>query len=240
MDKKGLIVSIVALGIVAYFGYSVLDLKRQSDKYISVNGLSERHLDSDLAVWNIGIIAEADSIKDAMSKVEEHEKIVVKFLKDAGFKEDEMSVRDSIYITDRDKRTYDSKEVENLKARFGITDTIKIETKDLKKLKQAYPNLARLMEQDVRITESINYTYTNFANLRIDMLKEATKDAENRAKQIAESIGSKVGNIKHLATGTFTVTADDAAIDREYSYGSEKSLKKRFRVVVHASFDLKS
>jgi hypothetical protein len=55
------------------------------------------------------------------------------------------------------------------------------------------------------------------AALKIEMIANATKDANQRATKIAENAGSKVGGLKNANMGVFQIVAQNSS--EEYSYG---------------------
>jgi len=62
-----------------------------------------------------------------------------------------------------------------------------------------------------------NYYYTKLAELKIEMIAEATKDANIRAEKIAKNAGSEVGPLKNADMGVFQIVAQNSA--EEYSWG---------------------
>lgn len=52
-------------------------------------------------------------------------------------------------------------------------------------------------------SSSPEYYYTKLAELKIEMIAEATKDANTRAKKIAENAGSDIGALKMQAWVSF-------------------------------------
>ena len=55
------------------------------------------------------------------------------------------------------------------------------------------------------------------AELKIEMIAEATKDAHNRAKSIAENANSGLGDLKKSDLGVFQIIAQNSSED--YSWG---------------------
>ena len=66
-------------------------------------------------------------------------------------------------------------------------------------------------------SSSPEYYYTKLAELKIEMIAEATKDANTRAKKIAENAGSDIGALKNASMGVFQIVAQNSA--EEYSWG---------------------
>ena len=61
------------------------------------------------------------------------------------------------------------------------------------------------------------YYYTKLASLKLEMLASASKDAYNRAEQIAKNAGGGLGGLRNAQMGVFQITGQNS--DEEYSYG---------------------
>ena len=237
MNIQNLATSVVALGLIAFISYEGIDLVRTNGSYIATNGVSVRHVVSDSAVWRITVTTEANSVKEAQEKIKKDKPAVLKFLKDEGFSEGEISATNSDI---EDKFRYASSEAMEKKLRFEINDVIIIKTQNLDQIKKSRPKLNELMEQDIRLSNDVKYYYKDIDKLRVEMVNEAAKDSENRAKNIAGSVGSKIKGLRSLSCGSFSIVSDDSSItsDHDWSEGAD-SIDKRVRVVVHGTFNLK-
>ena len=56
------------------------------------------------------------------------------------------------------------------------------------------------------------------ADLKIEMLANATKDARNRAETIAKNAGASLGGLKTANMGVFQITAPNSS-NEDYSWG---------------------
>ncbi len=82
------------------------------------------------------------------------------------------------------------------------------------------------------------YLYTKLADLRIEMLGEAMKDALARAKVLAESSESKLGDLRDAKMGVFQVTPRNSTDVSDYGYYDTSSKEKDITAVVKASYSL--
>ena len=68
-----------------------------------------------------------------------------------------------------------------------------------------------LLAQGVPLqAQSPQYVYTKLADLRPQLLAEATKDALGRAKVLVEATGVKLGGLRDVNVGVFQVTAPNS------------------------------
>jgi hypothetical protein len=72
----------------------------------------------------------------------------------------------------------------------------------------------------------------------VDILASAARDARERAKQIAESAGSRVGEARSAQMGVLQITAADSNNVSDYGENDTKSLEKDINAVVYMSFAL--
>ena len=59
---------------------------------------------------------------------------------------------------------------------------------------------------------------TKLADLKIEMLAEASKNARERAETITKNAGGKLGDLKTATAGVFQITAPNSSED-SYSWG---------------------
>lgn len=232
--KKGIITTLGIISICAVLCYGIGILKYYNS-YISTNGVSIRHVVSDEAIWSLKIVTEGNTTKEAINKSQSDKKLVLQFLKDSGFTSKEISEEP---VTIEDNFRYSSVDIN--KARFSATAAFCIQSQNLEAIKNSSLKVSELMEKNIRPEGKIRYLYKNMDKLRIDMIKEATKDSKNRAEKIADSLGTKIIGIRNIATGRFSIFSEDASVFSENDWNEgEDSIKKRIKVVVHGSFNFK-
>ena len=84
-----------------------------------------------------------------------------------------------------------------------------------------------------------NYYYTKLAELKIEMLASASKDARNRAEKISESAGGNIGELKSAVMGVFQITAPNST--EGYSWGgtfNTSSKRKTASITVNLDFSI--
>lgn len=71
------------------------------------------------------------------------------------------------------------------------------------------------------------YYYTKMAELKLEMIAEATKDAKARAEKIAENAGAKLGKLKKSDMGVFQIIAQNSSEDFSWGGSFNTSSKKK-------------
>jgi len=206
----------------------------EGKNYISTNGLAVQSVESDIAKWNISIVNETDSLKEAQLKRVADKKAVLEFLENNGFDKLETS-EDSFEVEDQ-QRDSDAKAQ---KRKYKITDNIVVYTPKAKLVKKVSGSIADLMDKNILISSKISYYYKDIDNLRLKMIEHATKDALERAECVGKTLKSKISALRSLSTGQFSITSEDTAAtsERDYTDG-EYALNKKIKVVVHATFNI--
>ena len=90
-----------------------------------------------------------------------------------------------------------------------------------------------------RCTQDPQYYYTKLSELKIEMIAQATKDANERAKKIAENAGSTVGSLKNANMGVFQIVAQNSSED--FSWGGSfntSSKRKTANITVKLEYEV--
>ena len=224
----------IAVGLIGcgYFIGNTLYKSRVGVNTATVKGLAEQKVKSDLAVWDINYTMEAPALEDAHAAADEKKDIVADFLKEQGFKKDEISYNTNGYLQefrDGDGVLQDKK--------YQVTVYITIRTADVDKVEQVRQRVGDLMGQGVMMNANApNYHFTGLNDIKPKLLQEATKNARLAATQFAEDAGAKVGTIQSASQGSFSITAFDG--EQNYEITDTSSLYKKVRVVTTIAFYL--
>ena len=87
-------------------------------------------------------------------------------------------------------------------------------------------------------SEPPRYLYTKLADLKIEMLAEATRDATARARQIADNSGAKLGAIREARMGVMQINPVHSTAVSDSGNNDTSSLQKEITAVVTARFAL--
>ena len=218
-------------------------LSKQPSKTISVVGLSEKDFVSDLIVWHLSYDVQKMDQKDAYNDLKRKTEIVTKFLLDNGIKQSEMVFEP--VNSEKEYNYYYDKEAERsfqVFAGYRLSQKIKIESSEIEKVEEVYRGISVLLDQDIDISSgSPSYYYTKLADLKIEMLANASEDARNRAETIASNAGSRLGDLVVANMGVFQITAPNSD-EEDYSWGgtfNTSSKIKRASINMRLTYQLK-
>ena len=101
---------------------------------------------------------------------------------------------------------------------YRLTQEVEIESKQVEKVEGISRNISELINRGIEFdSKSPRYYYTALAELKLKMISAATKDANNRAKNIAKNAESKVGKLKSAKMGVFQIVGQNSS--ESYSWG---------------------
>ncbi|HTM68857.1 MAG TPA: SIMPL domain-containing protein [Candidatus Binatia bacterium] len=242
ITRAALIVSlaiVVATGIAAKTAYKMKSLGNT----ISVTGSAERMISSDTVKWTgrISKNVEADGLKDGNAEIKKRLADALALLKAAGVKDAEITVKPvnvyAVYGTDEGKPYGTSSRI----AGYGLDQSFVVESSDVKGVTKLAQDVAdKLLEGGVVFTtDSLEYYYSKLAELKLDMLSEATKNAKDRAERIVSSTGGTLGPVSSAGMGVFQVTAVNSTEISDYGAYDTSSIDKKVTAVARAEFLLR-
>ena len=119
--------------------------------------------------------------------------------------------------------------------RYIVTMVITVTSNQIDLVRRLIASQGELLKEgivlgssDYNYSDRVEYEYTNFNELKPQMIKEATKNARLAAEQFAEDSDSKLGKIVWASQGQFSIT------DRD---GNTPYIKK-IRVVTSVNYSL--
>ena len=232
----GLILGGLALG-------SQIKATRLNDRYVTVRGLAERSVKSDLAIWSLAYKDAGDDLAALYAKSQADKKAILDFLSHQGIQSSEIELG-IVDVTDTQANEY----VNNNRApkRYIIQQNIVIRTPRVDVVAAAAQKTMQLVEKGVVLGGNsgggLSYKFTGLNSVKPDMITEATRNAHAAADRFASDSGSRVGSIRQATQGIFSILAANAASDTgESGYGNnedETSIMKIVRVVTSVEYYL--
>ncbi|MEA4910774.1 hypothetical protein SDC9_07729 [bioreactor metagenome] len=216
---------------------------------ITVSGTAERYVTSDKG--SLSIVFRTDSLyvsdTQAIKNLSDIRDNITKYLINYGISSENIDIL-SFYTSSqcslRDKDSWDN----CLGKRYNdYNQTIKVSSDDVDQIKDLSLNLNSALNSEFGSTlnsanisvQNTQYFYTEFDNVKSEMLNEATKNAFERAEAIAKSTGNSAGAVITASQGVFQVTAKDSVDTSDYGYYDTSTIDKKITAVVRVSFKVK-
>lgn len=206
----GCVAIALSIMVLGAFFFGAVGKIRNSERVVSVKGLSEREVKADKVIWPI-VYKEASNDISALSSATEHQnKKIIEFLLAGGISKDEITISPaSIY--DAEAERYGSTE---FRFRYKSTNVITVVTNNVDLVRQLVTKLGDLLKQGITITDSeyeykIQYSFNALNDIKPEMIEEATKNARASAEKFAADSRSTLGKIRNANQGQFSITDRD-------------------------------
>ena len=184
---------------------------KEYERTVTVKGLSEREVLSDVVIWPIQFSAAENDLKALYESLDEKTAHIKDFLEKNGIKSEDISFT-TPSVTDKSAQQWG----DNARAEFRYTaqQNVTVYSQDLDAVRNVMGKLSELGKQGIVFTSGsyqfqTEYIYSSLNELKPDMIEEATKNARKVATKFAEDSGSKLGKIKRASQGQFSISARD-------------------------------
>jgi hypothetical protein len=209
---------------------------RAAARYVTVKGLSERDVTADIALWPIQFVSTDDDLGRAQAKIKTSQDAVMAFLTRHGFETSEIEVK-RLSVKDLFADPYKQGPIES---RFIIEQSLMVRTTECGKVEAAAQSVGEIIEAGVVLSSQGHHNgptflFTGLADLKPEMIAEATAEARRAAEQFAADSGSLIGKIRRANQGVFVILARDRAPG--ISESSQRN--KTVRVVSTIEYSLK-
>lgn len=210
---------------------------RGTEKMITVKGSAKKQIKSDLIVWNCSFSYKSPDIVTAYRELNKSMVKVKDYLVNQGINEKDI-VFSSISTIPNHRMTEKGQYTNEVES-YTLEQSAEIKSNDVDKITQVSRKSTELLNEGVTFRSSPpQYFYTKISDLKVDMLAEATKDAKNRATQIASNTGSKCGYLRSADMGVFQITPIYSNEVSDYGINDTSSLEKEIMAVVTCRFGI--
>lgn len=234
--KFGLLLGLALMLAAGSLGDAIA--ARNLDENISVTGAASQEITSDNASWEIHYTRQSKDLKSGYAQIAADLTRVKAFLKAQGLKEADYNPGsvNTTTLYSKNSQGYDTNNVEA----YRLEQSVRVELKDPQKVEAISQNTADLVNQGVMLeSTSPQYYYSKLDDLKIDMIGEATKNAVERGRKIAQSTGRDVGVLRSANVGVFQITAKNSTEVSDYGIYDTSSREKKVTAVVNATFSVR-
>jgi len=210
-DGPGIAAGLLAALVVA-FGIGIsgtmigggLVAARVADSRVTVKGLAEREVKADLAVWPLTVTASGDDLGAVQQRIDADVAQVRAFLVNSGFDEAEISLA-GLHLEDRVAQNWGGTTPPG--GRYLINQPVRVRSANVDLVAQVSRELGTLVRQGVVLTgwDRPSYVFTRLNEIKPDMLREATENAQAAALEFASHSGAHLGVIRIANQGVFVI-----------------------------------
>src|SRR6516164_4631264 len=248
-DRGGMFLlgALLALGLIVGGWVLGAEIKatRLGDRYVTVKGLVERKVKSDLAIWPLSYKEAGDDLSSVYAKTEADRKVVLQFLDQEGIQSSEIELG-VVHVVDTQANEYGGGN--RAPHRYIVEQGITVRTKRVDQVAVAAQKTMQLLQKGIILNsnpgQGLVYKFTGLNSIKPDMITEATRNARAAADRFASDSGSKVGSIRQANQGTFSILPADQGGDAGGGeggggyYNADASLMKTVRIVTTVQYYL--
>lgn len=203
-----LAVGLLALGLCVRSG---LKSFTDNQRTVEVRGLAEREVPANHVTWPIVFSMTGNQLPDVYASVNITNATVVKFLKDNGLSDKEISVGAPKMTDNSDNYNYKP----GITPRYSITSVVTVSSDQVDKVRGLILRQGDLLGMGIPVqaqdySNSISYDFTGLNDIKPEMIAEATRNAREAAKKFSDDSDSELGKIKSARQGQFTIEDRDA------------------------------
>ena len=211
---------------------------KNKDNFVTVTGSAKRYITSDVVIWRGSFSKTSDKLTNAYSGLSDSMKKVKDYLLGKGIKGNELTIS-SITTTPNYKYTSNGQTTGEI-MNYKLDQYIEVKSKDISKISNVSRSSTELINQGIEFQSMPpQYYYSKIADIKVDILADATKNAKYRADKIAKSAGGNVGNLRSASMGVFQITPEYSNDVSDSGINDTTSIKKEITAVVNCSFEIK-
>lgn len=240
LKKNGIwavIALILTIGLVisAFIVVNGVVKIKTNSSVITVTGSAKKQIKSDLIAWNGTFSARSAQLGEAYAQLQAGQAKVRTYLREKGVADNEI-IFTSIATTPNYVMLPDGRQSTQVES-YTLSQNVGIQSGDVDKITDISRSATELINQGVQFqSNQPQYFYTKLADLKIEMLSLATKDAWTRADEIASNAGSQVGRLRTARMGVFQITPLYSNEISDYGVNDTSSLDKEITAVMNCEF----
>ena len=214
---------------------AIVSFKHQNT--IKVKGIAEKAITSDSARWNATWMRRSTTLKEGYAELEVQRDVVKKFLSDAKVPESDCtySAVSTETVFKKDENGQTSNEV------FGyvLNQSVEIKSKDVRLVETVSKSITELIKEGLDIqSHRPEFIFTGLEQLKLELLGNATKNAYDRAKALAENSRGKVGALNSASQGVFQITPVDSTDVSDGGEYDTTTIEKKVKAVVTLEYHI--
>lgn len=205
---------------------------------ITVTGSARQQIRSDMVVWRGACSVQSAQLQVAYGELQVATERVRQYLHAKGVPAGEI-VFPAIQTRALHARGANGMETSTVTG-YRLYQTVEVRSRDVDRVTEVSRASTELIRQGVEFeSQPPEYLYTRLADLKVEMLAKATRDARARADEMARNSGSRIGPLRSARMGVFQITPAFSTVVSDYGINDTSSLVKDITAVVNMSFEIR-
>jgi hypothetical protein len=220
------------LGTSGYFVSQTLYNSKVAINTAEVRGLAELTVKANKATWQLIYKVSSNSKEELPSlyaSAENSQNMIIRLLTEKGFELDELEIG----VVDYRNQEFRDKSQKLIEQKHTLEGSITVYTEQVELVSAVRANVNALIAQGLNIENRMPvYRFTKLNDIKPEMLRQATRNAQLAANEFAQIAGVEVGGIRNARQGNFSI------LDAGENYTNTNSIEKDVRVVSTITFYL--
>jgi len=211
--------------------------KMPKNETITVTGSAYKIVKSDSGKLGFEIQVRALNQKDAYNTLKSQYPEIEKYLLNKGIEKNNIETKSmNGYYNYKIVNGNSTNEIIG----YNASQSVEITSKDVDKIKEIATDIQSLLNKGITISVyQAEYFYSDLASIKVDLLKEATLDAKQRATSMLKAAGTNVGKVKQMRMGVFQITPPDSTMVSDMGVNDTSTIDKKVTAVANVVFKVK-
>ena len=242
------LLGIIALtvGIVAsawFLSRFMLEIRQATEKHITVKGVAERMVRSDLGSFTCSLTVRAKTVEEGYAELNNAIATFKNKLTSVGFLLTELDEEDISYEKEYQSETVKKNNetiTRNIFKDYRFDYSVRLRTNRVDQIRDNYLKLYELSRQKFQITiSSPSYFINDPERYKLELVDQASVSATGRAKTVASQCGSNLGALISAKQGVIQITRPASNETSDWGVYDTSSIDKVMRLVMTLDFALK-
>ncbi|MFN3266208.1 MAG: SIMPL domain-containing protein [Deinococcales bacterium] len=233
----GMLALAAAIVIGAFLASNSIKESR-ADADITVTGSARKAITSDLVQWKGSISAESSNLQAAAAELKKNVERLRQFVT-----QNSSDIKLELAPISSESLTYERTNIDGSRQTipgWRVRQRVQVESDQVQEVTALAAKTAEnMLSNGIPFEADLSYLYTKLADLRIQMLEEATSDAKKRAEVIAKGAGVGIGAPRNARVGVFQITPKNNPSVDDYGAFDTSSIEKEITAVVSVAFVLR-
>lgn len=218
MEKRN--ISIIIAGLFVGLGLTFLGLFifkgithfKSTERVVSVKGLAEKEVKANIGIWPITFKEVSNDLSSLYKDMENKQKILISFLMDNGFSNEEISTSQLLTV---DRQANDYYNPSQVNYRYSSKSTVTVYTDKVDQVMEVMKKVDELGKKGIAIQPQdydnrTQFLFTKLNEIKPEMVEEATAKGREVAIKFAKDSQSKLGKLRTARQGQFSISNRDS------------------------------
>jgi hypothetical protein len=201
---------------------------------ITVTGSSKTEAVADNVVWTLNASQTSANVADAVRKVGADVDALTNYLTKGGVPADALTLGP---VSTYGNQEYSNGNYTGRILNYVANRDLTVRSKDVELISRLSQGIGALLQTGVSVNNyGPAYYVSTLPDLRPQLLAEAMKDAQVRAKAITDAVGGGVGAVLSVKSGVIQVTTPDSTMTTDVGAYDTSTIQKTVTATVSVTF----